>query len=136
MNIIICKWLKLFNSFPFIKKTFVIQVYIRIWSFWLTLTALQWIKRNSKISQFSSFLLRSRYPIQVKIWKWLNLLNSVTFIKKTLVKKVYIRISSFWLPLTVFQWMKKKSENFSIFKFSAKVQGCDSFQNLKMTKTS
>ena len=102
----IWKWLKLLISVPFIKKTPVNQVYIRIWSFWLTFTVLQWMKRNFKISQFSRFLLRSKDPIQVKIWKWLKLLNSVPFIKKTLVNQVYIRIWRFWLTFTVFQWMK------------------------------
>ena len=77
----IWKWLKLLNSVPFIKKPLVNQVYIRIWSFWLTFTVLQWMKKNSKNSQFSSFLLRSGYAIVVKIWKWLKLLNSVPFIK-------------------------------------------------------
>ena len=82
------KWLKLLNSVPFIKKTLVNHVYIRIWSFWLTFTILQWMNKNSKISQFSRFLLRSKYAIKVKIWKWLKLLNSVPFIKKTLVNQV------------------------------------------------
>ena len=73
----IWKWQKLLYSVPFIKKTIVNQVYIRIWSFWLTFTVFQWMKENSKNSQFSSFLLSSRYAIQVKIWKSLKLLNSV-----------------------------------------------------------
>ena len=106
----IWKWLKLLNSFPFIKKTLVNQVYIRISSFWLTFTVLQWMKKNLKISQFSRFLLRSGYAIEVKIWKWPKLLNSVPFIKKTLVNQVDIRISSFWLTFTVLQWMKKISK--------------------------
>ena len=55
----IWKRLKLLNSAPFIKKTLVNQVYIRIWSFWLTFTISQWMKKNSKISQFSSFLEKS-----------------------------------------------------------------------------
>ena len=107
----IWKWLKLLNSVPFIKKPLVIQVYIRIWSFWLTFTVLQWMKKNSKNSQFSSFLLRSVYAILVKIWKWLKLLNSVPFIKKPLVNQVYIRSWSFGLTFTVLQWMKKISKN-------------------------
>ena len=113
----IWKWLKLLNSVPFIKKTLVNQVYIRIWSFWLTFTVLQWMKKNSKNSQFSSFLLRSKYAIQVKIWKWLKLLNSVPFIKKRLVNKVYIWIWSFWLTFTVLQWMKKNSKNSQFSSF-------------------
>ena len=84
----ILKWLKLLNSVPFIKKTIVNQVYIRIWSSWLTFTVLQWMKTNFKISQFSRFLLRSENAIQVEIWKWLKLLNSVPFIKKTLVNQL------------------------------------------------
>ena len=108
----ICKWLKLLNSVPFFKKTLVNHVYIRIWSSWLTFTVLLWMKKNPKISQFSGFLMRSEYAIQVKIGKWLKLLNSVLFIKKTLVNHVYIRILSSWLTFTVLQWMKTN------FKFS------------------
>ena len=103
-------WLKLLNSVPFIKKTLVYHVYIWIWSFWLTFTVLQWMKKNSKISHFSSFHLRSQYTIQVKIWYWLKLLNSFPFNKKTLVNHVYIWIWSFWLTFTILQWMKKSSK--------------------------
>ena len=102
----IWKWLKLNNSLPFIKKTLAIQAYIRIWSFWLTFTVLQWMKKNSKMSQYSRFLLRWEFAIQVNIWKWLKLLNCVPFIKKTLVNQVYIRIWSYWLTFTALQWMK------------------------------
>ena len=112
----IWKWLKLLNSVLIIKKTLVNHVYIRIWSSWLTFTVLQWMKRNFKISQFSRFLLKSEYAIQVNIWKWLKLLNSVPFIKKTLVNHVYIRIWSFWLSFKVLQWMKI---NFKINQFSS-----------------
>ena len=111
----IWRWLKLPNSVPFIKKPLVNQVCIWIWSFWLTFTALQWMKRNSKNSQFSSFLLRSRYAILVKIWKWLKLLNSYPFIKKRLVNHVYIRIWSSSLTFTVSHWMKA---NIKISQFS------------------
>ena len=97
----IWKWLKLLNSVPFIKKTFLNHVYIRIWSSWLNFTVLQWMNSKIKISQFSRFLSRSEYAIQVKIWKWLKLLNSVPFFKKTLVNQVYIRIWSFWLTFTI-----------------------------------
>ena len=113
----IWKWLKLLNSVPFLKKPLVNQVYIRIWLFWLTFTVLQWMKKNSKNSQFSRFLLRSEYAIQVKIWKWLKLLNSVPFIKKPLVNQVYIRIWLFWLTFTVLQWMKKNSKNSQFSRF-------------------
>ena len=88
----IWKWLKLLNSVQFIKKTLVNIVYIRIWSSLLTFTVVEWMKRNFKISQICRFLLRSLYRIMVKIWKWLKLLNSVPFIKKTPVNHVYIRI--------------------------------------------
>ena len=111
----IWKWLKLLNSVPITKKTLVNQLYIRIWSFWLTFTVLQWMKKNSKNNQFSSFLLRSGYAILVKIWKWLKLLNSVPFIKKALLNHVYIRIWSCWLIFTVLQWMKG---NIKITQFS------------------
>ena len=112
----IWKWLKLLNSVLFIKKTLANHVYIRIWSFWLTFTVLQWMKTNFKISQFSRFLLRSEFANQVKIWKWLKLLNSLPFIKKTLVNYVYIRIWSSGLTFIVLQWMKT---NFKISQFSS-----------------
>ena len=117
IHVKIWKWLKLLNSVPFIKKRLLNHVYIRIWSSSLTFTVSQGMKANIKISQFSRFLLRSEYPIQVKIWKWIKLLNSVPFIKKPLVNQVYIRIWSFWLTFTVSQWMKKNSKivNFQVF---------------------
>ena len=113
----IWKWLKLLNSVPFIKKRLVNHVYIRIWSSWLTFTVSQGMKANIKISQFWRFLLRSEYAIQVKIWKWLKLLNSVPFIKKPLVNQVCIWIWSFWLTFTVLQWMKKNSKNSQFSRF-------------------
>ena len=131
----IWKWLKLLNSVPFIKKTLGNQIYIRIWSFWLTFTVLQWMKTNFKISQFSRFLLRSEYAIQVKIWKWLKLVYSVRFIRKTLGNQVYIRIWSFWLTFTALQWRKKNSKISQFSRFSPKARECDSGENLKMTKT-
>ena len=91
----ISKWLRLLNSYPFIKERLLNHVYIRIWSSWLTFTVSQGMKANIKISQFSRFLLRSKYAIQVKIWKWLKLLNSVPFIKKPFVNQVCIWIWSF-----------------------------------------
>ena len=113
----IWKWLKFLNSVPFIKKRLLNHVYIRIWSSWLTFTVSQGMKANIKISQFSRFLLRFEYPIQVKIWKWLKLLNSVPFIKKPLVNQVYIRIWSFRLTFTVLQSMKKNSKNSQFSSF-------------------
>ena len=113
----IWKWLKFLNSVPFIKKRLLNHIYIRIWSSWLTFTVSNWMKANIKISQFSRFLLRSEYPIQVKIWKWLKLLNSVPFIKKPLVNQVYIWIWSCWLTFTVSQWMKKNSKNSQFSSF-------------------
>ena len=107
----IWKWLKLLNSYPLIKKGLVNHVCIRIWSSSLTFTVSQGMKANIKISQFSRFLLRSEYAIQVKIWKWLKLLNSVPFIKKRLVNHVYIRIWSSSLTFTVSQWMKANIKN-------------------------
>ena len=103
-------WLKLLNSVPFIKIILGNHVYIRIWSSWLTFTVFQWMKTDFKFSQFWRFLLRSEYVIQVKIWKWLKLLNSVSFIKKKLINQVYIRIWSFWLTFTVIKWMRKNSK--------------------------
>ena len=113
----IWKLLKLLNSYPFIKKRLVNHVYIRIWSSSLTFTVSQGMKANIKISQFYRFLLRSEYAIQVKIWKWLKLLNSVPFIKKPLVNQVCIWIWSFWLTFTVLQWMKKNSKNSQFSSF-------------------
>ena len=113
----IWKWLKLLNSGPFIKKRLLNHVYIRIWSSWLTFTVSNGMKANIKISQFWRFLLRSEYPIQVKIWKWLKLLNSVPFIKKPLVNQVHIRIWSFWLTFAVSQWIKKNSKNSQFSSF-------------------
>ena len=107
----IWKWLKLLNSVPFIKKRLLDHVYIQIWSSWLTFTVSQGMKANIKISQFSRFLLRSEYPIQVKIWKWLKLLNSVPFIRKRVLNHVYIRIWSSSLTFTVSQWMKANIQN-------------------------
>ena len=111
------KGLKLLNSYPFIKKRLLNHVYIRIWSSSLTFTVSQGMKANIRISQFSRFLLRSEYAIQVKIWKWLKLLNSVPFIKKPLVNQVCIWIWSFWLTFTVLQWMKKNSKNSQFSSF-------------------
>ena len=111
------KWLKLLNAVPFIKKRLPIHVYIPIWSSWLTFTVSQGMKANIKISQFSRFLLRSEYPIQDKIWKWLKLPNSVLFIKKPLVNQVYIRIWSFGLTFTVSLWMKKSSKKSQFSSF-------------------
>ena len=113
----IWKWLKLLNSVPFIKKGLLNHVYIRICSSSLTFTVSQGMKANIKISQVSRFLLRSGYPIQVKIWKSLKLLNSVPFIKKPLANEVYIRIWSFWMTFTVLQWMKKNSKNSQFSSF-------------------
>ena len=113
----IWKWLILLNLVPFIKKRLLNHVYIEIWSSSLTFTVSQGMKANIKISQFSRFLLRSEYAIQVKIWKWLKLLNSVPFMKKPLVNQVCIWIWSFWLTSTVLQWMRKtpKIVNLQVF---------------------
>ena len=127
----IWKWLKLLNSVPFIKKPLVNQVCIWIWSFWLTFTVLQGMKKNSKNSQFSSFLLRTGEAILVKIWKWLKLLNSVPFIKKWLLNHVYIRISSSSLTFTVSQGMKAniKISQFSRFLLRSKYRFRSKFEN-------
>ena len=113
----IWKWLKLLNSVPFVKKRLLNHIYIQIWSSSLTFTVSQGMKANIKISQFWRFLLRSEYPIQVKIWKSLKLLNSVPFIRKPVVNQVYSRIWSFWLTFTVLQWMKKNSKNSQFSSF-------------------
>ena len=110
----IWKWLKLPNSFPFIKKTLVNHLYIWIWFICLTFTALQSMKTNFKINQFSRFRLRSVYAILVKLWKWLKLLNSVKFIKKILVNHLYIWIWSSGMNFAALLWMKT---NFKISQF-------------------
>ena len=102
----IWKWLKLLNSFPFIKETLVNHPYIWILSFRLTFTALQWMKTNFKTRNLK---------ISAKVWvceydqnfKMTKTYNSVPFIKKTLVNNVYIRIWSSWLIFTFLQWMKR-----------------------------
>ena len=132
----IWKWLKLLNSVPFIKEPLVNQVCIWIWSFWLTFTVLQWMKKNSKNSQFSSFLLTSGYAILVKIWKWLKLLNSVPFIKKRLLNHVYIQVWSSWLTFKVSQGMKENIKISQFSRFLLRSKYPNSGQNLKMTKTS
>ena len=109
------KRLKVLNSYPFIKKRLVNHVYIRIWSSWLTFTVSQGMKANIKISQFSSFLLRSGYVILVKIRKWLKLLNSFPFIKKRLVNDVYIRI---WSSSLTFRVSRGTKANIKISQFS------------------
>ena len=101
----------------------------------LTFIVLQWMKTNFKLSQFSRFPLFSEYVIQVKISIWLKLLNSVPFIKKTLVNHVHIGIWSSWLTFTVLQWMKA---NFKISQFSRFLLSYGyaiEVKNLKMTKT-
>ena len=132
----IWKWLKLPNSVPFIKKPLVNQVYIRIWSFWLTFTVLQWMKKNSKNSQFSSFLLRSGYAILVKIWKWLKLLNSVPFIKKRLLNHVNIRIWWSRLTFTVSQGMKANIKISQFSRFLLRSENPIQVKICEMTKTS
>ena len=132
----IWKWLKLLNSVPFIKKRLLNHVYIRIWSSLLTFTVSQGMKANIKITQFSRFLLRSEYAIQVKIWKWLKLLNSVPFIKKPLVNQVCIWIWSFWLTFTVLQWLKKNSKDSQFSSFLLSSGYAILVKISKMTKTS
>ena len=74
--------------------------------------------------------------ILVKIWKWLKLLNSVPFIKKTLVNHVFIRILSSWLTFAVSHWMKTDLKDELIFNISAGVRVGDFGENLKITEAS
>ena len=136
IHVKIWKWVKVLNSVPFNKKPLVNQVEIPIWWFWQTFTVLQWMKANIKISQFSRFPLRSKYTIQVKIWKWLKLLNSVAFIKKTLLNHVYIRIWSSWQTFTVSQGMKANIKISQFSRFLLRSEYPIQVTNLKMTKTS
>ena len=121
------KWLKLLDSVSFIKKTLVNHVYIRIWSFCQNFTVLHpnliiltkfhsftMIEDKLQNSSILRFLLRSGYASLFKIWKWLKLLNSVSFLNKTLVNHGYFWISLFWLTFKVLQWMKT---NFKTSKF-------------------
>ena len=91
----IWKWLKLFTSVLFIKKTLVNYVYIRIRTSWLTFAILQWMKTSFKISQFSRFVLWSEYAIHFWISKWLKLLNSVKIIKFEC--ELDLQVSSWWM---------------------------------------
>ena len=131
ISVKIWKWLKLLNSDPFMKKRLVNHVYIRISSSSLTFTVPQGMKANIKISQFSRFLLRALSAIQVTIWKWLKLLNSVPFIKKPLVNQVCIWIWSFWLTFTVYsEWRKTpKIVNFQVFYYSLGMRFWSKFEN-------
>ena len=115
----IWKWLKFLNSVPDIKKTQLNHIYNWIRSFWLIFTILQWMKPNFIIGQFSRFLVRSGIAILVEIWKWLKLLNSVPFIKKTPGNHNYNWIWSFWLTFTVLQPMKT---NLKVSQFSRFLQ--------------
>ena len=130
------KWLKLLNSVPFIKKIPGNHVYNWIWSFWLTVTVLQWMKKNFKISQYLRFLLRPMYAILIKIWKWLKFLNSLPFIKKTFVNHVYNRIWSFWLTFTVLHWMKTNFKISQFLRILLRFVYSIFIKNSKMTKTS
>ena len=113
------KWLKLLDSVSFIKKTIVNHVYIWIWSSWQNFTVLHsnlviltefhsftMIEDKLQNSSILRFLQRSLYASLFKTWKWLKLLNSVSFINKTLVSYGYLWISSFWLTFKVLQWVK------------------------------
>ena len=132
----IWKWQILLSSVPFLKKTLSNHVYIRILSSWLTFTVIQWMKTNFKISQFSRFRLWSEYAIQIKTWKWLKLLNSVPFMKKTLVNHVYIRIWSSWLTFTVLQWMKTNVKINQFSRFLLRSKYAIQVKISKMTQTS
>ena len=78
------------------------------------------MKTNFKISQFSRILLKSGYPIYIKIWKWLKLLNSLPFIKKTRGNHVKFEFDHFdWLSQSYSEWRQtSKLVNLNI---SAKV---------------
>ena len=95
----------------FIKKTNVYHVCNWIWSFGLIFTILQWMKTNFKISQLSGFLLRPCNTILVKIWKWLKLLNSVPFIKKTHANHFYNQIWSYFTDFHSFTVNEDKLQN-------------------------
>ena len=113
----IWKWLKLLNSVPFTKKRPMNHVYIRIWSSLLTFTVSQGMKANIKFSQFSRFLLRSKYPIQVKIWKWLKLLILYHSSRNQLQIKFTFEFDHFdWLSQFYNEWRKTpKIVNFQVF---------------------
>ena len=113
----IWNWLKLLNSVQFMKKTLVNHLYIWIL---IILTVFSSFTVNEvifKISQFEDFWLGQGMWYLSKFWKWLKVLNSVPFIKKTLVNQVYIRIWSFWQTFAVLQWMKKNSKINKISSF-------------------
>ena len=96
----------------------------QIYSEWRQTSKLVYLKISAKVRVCNSG----------QIWKLLNLLNSVPFIKKTLLNHVYIEIGSSWLTFTLLQWMKTNFEISPLLRFLLRL--CDSGQNLKMTKTS
>ena len=96
------KWQKLLFLFHSSKIHLKIMFTIEFDHFDWLLVVLESNKIKFKISQFSRFLLRSGYVILIKIWKWLKLLSSVSFIKKTRVNHVYNRIWLFWLTFSGF----------------------------------
>ena len=94
------------------------------------------MKRNLKIGLFWRFLLRSEYAIQVKIWQWQKLLNSIPFIKKTLVNHFGIWIWAFCLTFTALQWLKTSFKISQFSRFLLRSEYTIQVKNLKMTKTS
>ena len=140
----IWKWLKLLNSVPLIKKTRRNHVHNWSWSFWLTLTVLQWMKTNLKLVKYlkmtkTSFFCSIHQENTRKsclIWN-LKFLNSVPDIKKTQLNHVWNRIWSFWLSFTVLQWMKRNLKMSQFSRFLLRPGYSILVKNwLKMTETS
>ena len=104
IHVKIWKWLKLFHSVPFIKKTLVNHVYIRIWSYWLTFTVYS-ERQTPKLVNFQDF--SSGMWLRSKLDNDQQRPTSVPFIKKTWGNHVYNWIWAFWQTFTVLQWMKK-----------------------------
>ena len=102
----IWKWLKLLNFFHSSRnhKEFMFRIEFDHFD-WLSQFCSEY-RQFSKIRQFSRLLLRSRYSILFKIWKWLKLFNSVPFIKKTLANHVFNWVWSFEMSFINLQWMK------------------------------
>ena len=135
MQVKIWKWLKLLNYVHSSRKHLKIMFTFEFDHFDWLFPPLQWMNTNFKISQFSKFLLRSEYAIQVKFRKWLNFL--ILFHSS---RKHWQIISTFefgnfdWLSQLYSEW--RQTSNLVSFKISAKVLLCDFGQDLTMTKTS
>ena len=86
--------------------------------------------QNSSIWRF---LIKSGFAILVKIWKWLNFLILFHLSRKQLYIMLTFEFDHFdWHSKLYIEW--RQTSKLVNLKNSAKVQLCDFYQNLKMTK--